>query len=209
VSGLGNVVTFTLSNPANVLSIQSLDANFVCFCEGTRIATPSGRKRVEDLRSEDTVLLADGRHSTVQWLGRQIVDSARALPRSANPIRVTKGALGDGLPVRDLRVSPDHAIAIDGYLINAGALVNGTTIYQERAVTEDFIYYHIETDAHELILAEGVAVETFADFSTRDMFANAEEATARVIPEMPLPRVSSARLVPESIKQQLQSLIAA
>jgi hypothetical protein len=41
------------------------------------------------------------------------------------------------------------------------------------------------------------------------MFANAEEATARVIPEMPLPRVSSARLVPESIKQQLQSLIAA
>ncbi len=205
----GNSVVFTISNPVTAFQVSSLNVNFTCFCAGTRIATPDGTSLVEDLQPGDTVRLADGRDVTVRWIGRQPVDITRSNPHEANPIRITRGAFGDGLPERDLRVSPDHAIALDGYLINAGALVNGTTIYQERNVSENFTYYHIETDAHELILAEGVAAETFVDYTDRDAFENADEAPDRVIPEMPLPRISAARMVPAHIRDRLRPLIAA
>ncbi len=206
----GAQVSFTISNPtATRFAISELMTNFTCFCAGTRIATPDGFTLVEDLRPGDALRLSDGRTTKVRWLGRQRVDMKLAHPAEANPIRITKGALGNSLPKRDLRVSKDHAIAIDGILINAGALVNGTTIYQETNSQDAFTYYHIETDAHELILAEGIAAETFMDHKTRDTFENAHEAPDRMIPEMPLPRISAARLVPEHIRDRLRPLTAA
>ncbi len=205
----GSAIRFTISDPETSLNISQLTAGFTCFCAGTRVTTPDGVKNVEDLRPGDLVCLANGRVAPVRWLGRQVVNSSVAHPAEANPIRITRGAMGHGLPERDLRVSKDHAICIDGVLINAGCLVNGSTIYQESNVREAFTYYHVETDAHELILAEGVATETFVDQTTRDTFENAHEAPDRVIPEMPLPRISSARLVPDHIKRKLRPLIAA
>ncbi len=213
--GQFTAIKFTLNNLGNVgagsvnFRITFFDAEINCFCAGTRIATPEGTCPVEELRAGDLVRLACGRDVAVRWLGRQRVEPTLAAPGKVNPIRITKGALGGDLPERDLRLSPDHAIAIDGFLINAGALINGTTIYQERDVREDFTYYHIETNAHELLLAEGVTAETFIDYTTRDTFENAHEAPDRMIQEMPLPRISSARLVPHHIKDRLAPVLAA
>ena len=154
----------------------------------------------------DKITTADGRVSQVNWLGTQSVNTVFADPKKVNPIRITAGALGGCLPVRDLEVSPDHAIAIDGMLINASALVNGTTIYQLATMPrEGFTYYHVETDAHELLLAEGVPAETFIDYAGRDSFENGAEQTA-MIAEMPLPRISSARLVPNAVKARLNKV---
>lgn len=191
------------------LDIFSLNADFTCFCAGTLIATPEGDTPVEDLRESDMLRLADGREVPVRWVGRQRV-SPLSHPKRANPIRITAGALGDGLPKRDLRVSQDHALCIDGMLITAGALINGTTIYQEREMPrEGFTYYHVETEAHELILAEGCAAETYVDYLAEGTFDNAGGREARVIPEMGLPRVSSARMVPDALRRRLVPLIAA
>lgn len=215
----GQTVKFSLSGvnttpPAGGGSIELLVAsvtfNFLCFCAGTRIATPEGFTLVEDLKPGDLVCVTDGRAVPVKWLGKQPVNTQLTHPRKVNPICITAGALGDSLPERDLRVSQDHAIAIDGHLINAGALVNGTTIYQERETPrEGFTYYHVETDAHELILAEGIAAESFIDYAARDAFENGDEGHDRVIEEMDLPRISSARMVPDHIKCRLAPLIAA
>ncbi|WP_235862121.1 Hint domain-containing protein [Roseovarius litorisediminis] len=203
------VFTNQSGSAGEILFINSLSATINCFTAGTQIATPQGVRDVETLQPGDMVLTASGNARAVKWLGYARVDTRLAHPAKINPICITAGALGNGLPKRDLYLSADHAIAIDGHLINAGALVNGTTIYQVQGKMPDgFTYYHVETDAHELLLAEGVAAESFIDYAGRDSFENGAEATA-TIPEMDMPRISSARLVPDHIRAALAPAIAA
>ena len=69
-------------------------------------------------------------------------------------------------------------------------------------------YYHVETEAHDAILANGAAAETFVDAVTRAEFDNHQEyldlyGADRIIPEMDRPRIASQRLVPESIRSRL------
>ncbi|MDF0598340.1 Hint domain-containing protein [Psychromarinibacter halotolerans] len=163
----------------------------LCFCEGTRIDTPTGPVAVEALRPGDRVLTADGAETRVRWLGRRRV-APRTQPGTA-PVRIRAGALGGGLPRRDLRLSQDHALALDGCLVTAGALIDGYGVVREPA-GDAFTYYHVETDRHELILAEGAAAETYLDQRAADGFDNAAERKPRVVAEMDLPRVSAPRL---------------
>lgn len=101
-------------------------------------------------------------------------------------------------------------MVIDGLVINASALVNGSTIdFVPLSELEDrFSVYHIETEAHDVILANGAPSETFIDYAGRQAFDNYDEYLAlygadRLIPEMATPRISSARHVPEPIKDRL------
>jgi len=203
-TGQITAIKFVLSGLGEQASIGSITVGAInCFVTGTRIATPDGIVAVETLGAGDAVLLADGRQNTVKWLGEQPVNTKLSNPMAVNPIRISAGALGAGLPLRDLLISPDHAIEIDGVLYNAGSLVNGTSIRQVAQMPMDgFTYYHVETDAHELLLAEGVAAETFIDYAGRDSFVNGDESTTQIA-EMPLPRVSSARMLPRSLRQRL------
>jgi hypothetical protein len=113
------------------------------------------------------------------------------------------------VPTRDLYVSPDHGIFIEGVLCNAVTLINGTTIRQVNQVPNHGIrYYNIETKAHELIMAEGCPVETFIDYVDRAKFDNFSEyktrfGSERVIEEMPGFRVTSRRVLPLAIKMRL------
>lgn len=186
---------------------NSVTGNFQCFCAGTGIATPSGPRAVETLQQGDKLLTSDGGETTVKWLGRQDVPVRYLHPAKINPICIKAGALADGVPARDLYISQDHAIAIDGLLINAGALVNGHSIYQVgRMPLRGFTYYHVETDAHELILAENVPAESFIDYAGYGSFDNgSEREDAPPIPEMDLPRVSARRLLPEPIRARLMA----
>jgi len=181
----------------------------VCFLAGTMIATPAGETPVESLAIGDLVLTADGRAAPVRWIGVQTVVTPFADRLRSYPIRITAGALGEGLPVRDLCVSPDHALFLDGALVQAGALVNGTTIVRESAMPERFTWFHVELEDHSLILAEGVPAETFLDTVTRRRFDNFADYAARygdigpVLTELPAPRVKSARQLPQALRERL------
>ncbi len=181
----------------------------VCFLAGTMIATPAGETAVEALAIGDLVLTADGRAAPVRWVGVQTVVTLFAEPLRTFPVRITAGAFGDDLPARDLLVSPDHALFLDGVLVQAGALVNGTTIIRETEMPERFTYYHVELEDHSLILAEGVPAETFLDTVTRrrfDNFAQYEALygdTGATISELPAPRIKSARQLPQALRARL------
>ncbi len=187
-----------------------------CFLAGTRIAVPGGGCDVERLEPGSLVLTAEGETRAIRWVGRKRVASA-LLPETVRPVRVCAGALGEGLPVRDLRVTADHAVLIDGLLVQAGALVNGRTIV--RMTTEElgeaFTVYHLELDQHCLVLAEGVPAETFVDNVTRRRFDNYAEYealygnVAPLIREMDLPRIKSARQVPAALRRRLEGIAGA
>ncbi len=166
----GAVVQISVANSGNI--IGTTDSFYVyCFAQGTHIACPGGERLVEYLQAGDLVLNAKGAPRVVRFVGRRSLNLRRT-PQHA-PVRIPAGCLGDGLPRRDLRVSPDHAIAFDGILVPANALL-GTVIRQE--AVESVVYYHIQLDAHELVLAEGTPCETLLDADDPRGFDNADEA---------------------------------
>jgi hypothetical protein len=90
-------------------------------------------------------------------------------PAQAAPIRIRADALAPNLPARDLWVSPQHGILFEGSLIQARALVNGATVVQE--FPPQVTYVHVELDRHSLLLAEGLAAESYLDSGNRGLFA--------------------------------------
>ena len=68
---------------------------------------------------------------------------------------------------------PNHALFIDGVLIPAIYLVNGTSIVQAMPEgVEEIEYFHIELETHEVIFAEGAAAETLLVMKDRETFAD-------------------------------------
>ena len=138
--------------------------------------------------------------------GRNVHDMADRFA----PVCIEKGAFGGDLPTQDLVVTGDHGMVIDGMVINASALVNGRNIrfVSSADMPESFAFYHVETENHDVILANGLPAETFVDAAARSNFDNHQEyldlyGAERLIPEMNAPRISSQRLVPDSIKAKL------
>jgi hypothetical protein len=190
--------------PSKLTSNGVLTSTIVCFTEGTNILTPAGEVAVEALTAGDLVITATGEAKPVRWLGRSTVAARFADPLKAAPIRIKAGALGENLPVRDLRVSPAHAIFLNGILVQAGALVNGVSIIREE-MAERLTYYHVELASHELLISEGVATESFVDNTDRMHFDNWEERAEPAAPigEMDLPRAKAHRQVPVAVRGRI------
>jgi ELWxxDGT repeat protein len=155
-------------------SFPSQDQAFLpCFVEGTRIATPLGERPVENLQVGDEVLTTDGQVRKIIWLGQRWLDCAHhRQPDEIRPIRICADAFAPAQPHRDVLLSPDHAVFVEGVLIPVRYLVNGVTIRQESpsAVT----YFHVELSEHAVLLAEGLPVESYLDSGNRAQFAGPE-----------------------------------
>ncbi len=210
----GTTLHYTLAAPLTGLS-EPVIANgggieIACFRPGTRIATPSGVAPVETLRAGDPVRLADGRVMPVRWVGRQTVSRMFADPLQVLPVRIPAGALGAGLPTRDLMVSPGHALLLDGLLVHAGALVGLRGIARDRDVPERFAYLHVELNDHALLLAEGVAAESYCAAAETIAFDNlTDRPDGCAVAEMPFPRVRAARQLPVDLVSRLGGHAAA
>jgi hypothetical protein len=93
------------------------------------------------------------------------------------PVRIAAGAFGENVPVRDLFVSPDHAVFVNGVLVPVKLLINGTNIVQMKR--DRIVYYHVELPEHAVILAEGLTVESYLDVGDRANYAS-EDAGFRL-----------------------------
>jgi fibronectin-binding autotransporter adhesin len=146
-----------------------------CFLRATMILTPAGDVAVEALAIGDLVTTAAGEARPIKWIGRRSYAARFALgQRQILPVCIKAGALADGLPKRDLWLSPNHALYLEGVLIEARDLINGASVVQPQEV--DVIeYFHVELDTHDLLIAEGAAAESYIDDDNRLLFHNAAE----------------------------------
>ncbi len=217
----GEIIVETIRGPDKVIFLSNngypggtiitpvVESVALCFLAGTLIGCPGGERPVEDLAIGDVVSTADGGTRRVKWIGRQTVMPRFADPLHGRPIRIRAGALADGVPSRDLCVSPDHALLVDGSLVQAGALVDGIAVERMSDLPERFVYFHVEAEDHALILAENTPAETFVDNVTRRRFDNWREyedlygVEELDVVELELPRVRSSRQLPRPIATRL------
>lgn len=167
---------------ANVEQLAFADTTYAvaCFAAGTRVLTLRGEVAVEEL-SEGCEIVLQSRAATrrVRWIGHRTIAMARhPRPWDVQPVLVSAGAFGLGVPHRDLVLSPDHAVFVDGVLVPVRYLINGATVVQE--AVESVTYFHVELAdgtgeaVHDVLLAEGLACESFLDTGNRNAFANGD-----------------------------------
>ncbi len=197
------------SNPIKVRTANNNTYVTACFATGTRIATACGPVPVEALRVGDRLHTLSGRLAPIAWIGHREVDLARhPVPAEAMPIRVAAGALAPDVPSRDLLLSPDHALFVDGVLVPVRYLVNDTTIAP--APREAVTYWHVELDQHDVILAEGAPCESYLDTGNRGAFEGHDAPPADTLTALSIWRrracaplvVSGARL--DAIAERLR-----
>jgi len=164
-AALGALASSLSSLPARALGTKWWEhgggSGTNCFLKGTLIDTAKGPVPVERLEIGDLVKTVRGEALPVKWIGWQcLVSSGAQWSEAILPIRIKRHSLGGELPRRDLFLSPNHALFIDGVLIRAKDLINGRSI--ARISEDDAIdYYNIVLESHEVVFAEGVAVETY------------------------------------------------
>ncbi len=184
---------------------------FNCFATGTRIATPDGEKAIETLKPGDRVVTHDGRSTPAIWVARQTVANPRGVELGRKPVRIDAGALGPDLPNRPLTVTADHALLFGDMLINAGTLAEDGTPIRFLPLSDmptKFVWWHVELENHECVVANGVPAESFIDYVGRSGFDNYDEyleiaGADRLIAEMPFARISAHRLVPPDLREAL------
>jgi hypothetical protein len=192
-AGSGGIDTIIFGSAISPGGVNIIDGNTVqavaCFAEGTSIETERGPVPVEHITVEDRLVTVGGASEPVVWVGSRTVNCARhPEPETVWPVRVRAGAFGAGRPRRDLFLSPDHAVFVNGVLVPVKLLADGASIVQESR--DQVTYYHVELPEHAVILAEGLAVESYLDTGDRANFGR--DGVMRPHPDF------AARLAPDT-----------
>jgi hypothetical protein len=180
-----------------------------CFTPGTRVATPEGERPVHELRPGDRVVTRDNGIQEVRWVGRCRLDWARlASERHMRPVLIEAGALGNGLPERDMLVSPQHRVLVANertqlYFDEREVLVAAKHLINHRSIREidapGVTYIHFMCARHEVVLSNGAWTESFqpADTTLKGMGNAQRLELLQLFPELAAPgatdRYASAR----------------
>ena len=149
-------------------------ASLVCFLPGSLISTPHGTKAVEEVSVGDEIIAyVDGVATPrrVTWTGQAHCNVRAHLPddEAGYPVRILKDAISDGVPFKDMLITAEHCLFFDGKFVPARMLVNGRSIFFDKSITS-YDYYHIETEAHSVIMADGMLTESYLDTGNRHAF---------------------------------------
>ncbi|WP_259913410.1 Hint domain-containing protein [Jannaschia sp. M317] len=187
------IITFKDGTTAKFKEIERV---IPCFTPGTLIATPKGEVVVEALEVGDRVITRDNGIQVIRWVGRRDMSATELTVTEAYcPVMIRKGALGHGLPERDMMVSPQHRVLIANdetmlyfdereVLVAAKHLVGRPGI--ERMEAQDVAYIHVMFDNHEVILSDGAWTESFqpGDNSLKGLDRAQREEIFAIFPEL-------------------------
>lgn len=175
-----------------------------CFTPGTLIDTPTGPRPVETLRPGDLVRTLDRGARPLRLVLETALAPARlAADPGARPLRIPAGALGAGLPARDLVVSPQHRMLMSGsrcelmfgeaeVLVAARHLPCAAPLGPGAWLAAGGVrYLHLLFDRHEIIFAEGAPTESFLPGDT--VLAGAPALAERIAALGALAPVAPAR----------------
>ncbi|QEE86517.1 hypothetical protein EOV40_002180 [Acetobacter oryzoeni] len=147
-----------------------------CFLAGSMICTPDGDVAVEDLQIGDQLVTFDWEHDRevtrpVVWVGKAHAKVRAGLPddEAGYPVRILKNAISDGVPYKDMLITAEHCLCFEGKFVPARMLVNGFSIFYDKSITS-YDYYHVETDQHSVITADGMLTESYLDTGNRRAF---------------------------------------
>lgn len=142
-----------------------------CFTPGTLIATPRGERKIDDLRIGDRVITRDNGIQEIAWIGRKHLTGREILQQPhLRPVLIKRGALGHGLPERDMMVSPNHRMLVSSektqlyfeeteVLAAAKHMVGADGIHAVDPMQTTYIHFMFER--HEVVLANGAWSESF------------------------------------------------
>ncbi|AJE47295.1 Hint domain-containing protein [Celeribacter indicus] len=178
------------------LNYTNIENVIPCFTPGTLIATPRGEVAVEDLRVGDKAITRDNGLQRIRWIGRRTLSAeALAAQPGLRPVLIRQGALGAGLPERDMLVSPNHRMLVSNekaallfeeheVLVAAKHLtrIEGIDTVDVASVT----YVHVMFDRHEVVLSDGCWSESFqpGDYTLDGIDAGAREEIFALFPEL-------------------------
>ncbi|MEP3033414.1 MAG: Hint domain-containing protein [Pseudoruegeria sp.] len=179
------------------VGIDSTIFNIVCFASGTLISTNVGPRRIEDLAPNDQVMTANGSYQPIRWIGKRTIGKGLLTKHpKLCPVRITAGALGNGLPEHDLCVSRQHRILVSSsvakrmfghtdVLIAANKLTALNGIYTDETI-ESIDYHHILLDQHDVIFAEGTPSESLYTGAEglRSLQPTARQEILTIFPEL-------------------------
>ncbi|GBR60939.1 hypothetical protein AA18889_2543 [Acetobacter senegalensis DSM 18889] len=148
----------------------------VCFLAGSMIRTSEGDVAVEDIQIGDQLVTFDWKHNKevtrpVVWVGKAHAKVRAGLPddEAGYPVRVLKDAVADGVPYKDMLITAEHCLFFEGKFVPVRMLVNGVSIFYDKSITS-YDYYHVETEQHAVIMADGMLTESYLDTGNRRAF---------------------------------------
>ncbi|MCP1196121.1 Hint domain-containing protein [Acetobacter senegalensis] len=159
--------------------LSSTDDNtmvITCFLAGSMIRTANGDVVVEDITIGDQVVAFDWKNNrnilrSVVWVGtaRAVVRPHLADDEAGWPVRVLKDAIADGVPYKDMLITAEHCLFFEDRFVPVRMLVNGRTIFYDKSILS-YDYYHVETELHSVITADGMLTESYLDTGNRSSF---------------------------------------
>ena len=201
--------------PSPTTGTETSNSFVTCLLGGTLIEAPGGSVKVEDLSIGDVVSTSTGTAS-VRFIGRCMRTLFQLRASGRMPVCIDAGALGVLGPKQEILCTPSHAFYIKGCLVEAQALINGTSIRQLESWEDPIItVYSIELEHHDLVWANGLLTETyFPSFRgkhvSREAWDNYADYQAlygegNVMSELPHPRIPFQRQVPAEIRGLIPS----
>ena len=182
IDDTGAIVSYDSGNPENgvvtfsdgtTLTFSNIENVVIpCFTAGSRVMTARNTVAVEDLKVGDVVLTRDNGLQPIRWIGcKELGQQDLAIGAHLRPIRIEAGALACGIPARDMKVSPQHRILVEGkraqllfgadqVLVRAKHLVHlpGVSVMRR---AERVTYLHVMCDAHEILHVDNVWTDSF------------------------------------------------
>jgi hypothetical protein len=161
------------------------------------------------------VITYSGQEKPIKWIGRRSFhrDAAEQWSADVAPIKVARSALTEGVPQRDLYLSPRHALYLDGLLVTIGSILNARTIVRcDADELQSLEYFNLELEEHEVVFAEGAPSDTLLPSGDHKQFDNWSEGASldgdKIPPAQPIAPVFDITGGRPQLRSRLRSTLA-